>query len=69
MTDRGETICPLCKSVQAADVLVCTVCNRDISIPVSLKAEYDDLLVKRELLRGRIETAKARIAAIKSRTR
>ena len=69
MTEPHTTNCPLCNSVQSPEVLVCTVCNRDIAIPASLKAEHEDLLQKRELLRDRISAAEARIKAIRSKGR
>ena len=63
------TRCPLCLSEQAAGVLVCTVCNRDIAIPASLQAEHDDLLEKRDVLRDRIASVTARITALQSKSR
>ena len=69
MTDVETTICPLCASVQSTAALVCTVCNRDIAIPGSLKAEYEDLLLKREALREKIAKANERIATLRSKGR
>jgi hypothetical protein len=57
-------ICPYCLSENAPDALVCSTCSRDIAVPATLIAERDDLLRKRDLIRGELRTAKAELETI-----
>ena len=57
-------ICPYCLNENAPDALVCSTCSRDIAVPATLIAERDDLLRKRDLIRGELRTAKAELETI-----
>ena len=46
--------------------LVCAACARDIAIPATLIAERDELLRKRDLLRGELQQARDEIEAIRA---
>jgi hypothetical protein len=43
--------------------------SADAAIPVSLKAEYQELTLKREQLRTTLEQAKAELAAFKAKAK
>ena len=58
--------CPYCRSDNVEDALVCSACSRDIAIPSTLIAERDELLRKRDLLRGDLQRALHEIEAIRS---
>ena len=60
-------ICPYCLSENAPDALVCSTCSRDIAVPATLIAERDDLLRKRDLIRGELSRARAELELIKNR--
>jgi len=55
----GMTLCPFCAQENGEQVLVCRTCHRDIAIPLSLKAEHRDLLLKRQQLRDALDRARA----------
>jgi hypothetical protein len=59
--------CPYCQSENAVDALVCASCARDIAVPVTLIAERDDLLRKREELREALRQARDEVEAIERR--
>ena len=62
-------ICPYCLKENADEVLVCVTCSRDIAVPVSLIAERDDLLKKRDAAREELQRAMAELAMFKSKER
>jgi hypothetical protein len=49
------------------DALVCASCARDIAVPVTLIAERDDLLRKREELREALRQARDEVETIERR--
>lgn len=53
--------CPFCSEEIGEQAIVCRVCQRDIVIPSSLKAEHRELSLKRDLLRAELSDAKARL--------
>ena len=59
--------CPYCRSDNAEGALVCISCSRDIAIPLTLIAERDDLLRKRDLLRDELRRAMNELELIRSR--
>ncbi len=59
--------CPFCMSENVEDSLVCATCARDIAVPPALLAEREDLLRKRELIRGELRAAHDELEAIRSR--
>ena len=52
-------LCPFCAQENGERVAVCHACHRDIAIPLSLKAEHQDLLLKRQQLRDALDRARA----------
>ncbi|WP_235939536.1 hypothetical protein [Bradyrhizobium hipponense] len=50
--------------MNADGALVCASCARDIAVPVTLIAERDDLLRKRDELRDELKRARSEIEAI-----
>ena len=62
-------ICPYCLKENADAVLVCVTCSRDIAVPVTLIAERDDLLKKRDAAREALQRAMAELAMFKSKER
>jgi hypothetical protein len=60
-------ICPYCLSENASNTLVCRICSRDIAVPDTLIAERDDLLRKRDLIRGELSRARAELELIRTR--
>lgn len=59
--------CPYCRFGTAEGALVCSSCGRDIAAPVTLVAERDDLLHKREQLRDELKRARDEIEAFMRR--
>jgi hypothetical protein len=55
-------LCPFCSEANSEQAVVCRVCQRDIVIPSSLKAEHRELSLKRDLLRVELSDAKAKLA-------
>jgi hypothetical protein len=55
----GVMLCPFCAQENGEQVVVCRACHRDIAIPLSLKAEHQDLLLKRQQLRDALDRARA----------
>jgi hypothetical protein len=51
-------VCPFCAKENASNALVCHSCSRDIAVPVSLIAERDDLIRKRNTVREDLVRAK-----------
>jgi hypothetical protein len=60
-------ICPYCSSENVSNTLVCSICSRDIAVPATLIAERDDLLRKRDLIRGELSRARAELELIRNR--
>jgi hypothetical protein len=58
-------MCPFCLQENAAGVLVCASCARDIAVPASLIAERDDLTRKREAVRQQLSEARAGLEALR----
>jgi hypothetical protein len=54
-------LCPFCFEANSEQAAVCRACQRDIVIPASLKAEYRELSLKRDLLRAELSDAKAKL--------
>jgi len=61
--------CPFCTQKNALNALVCASCSRDIAVPVSLMAERDDLVRKRDTLRQRLFTAKTELEQLRRRNK
>jgi hypothetical protein len=57
--------CPFCAGEADDEALVCPICNRDIAVPASLRAEHEQLLRKRDRLRLELAEAKAQLASRK----
>jgi hypothetical protein len=55
--------CPFCSEEIGEQAVVCRACHRDIVIPPSLKAERQELSLKRDLLRAELADAKTRLGA------
>jgi predicted ribonuclease YlaK len=53
----------------ASDALVCANCSRDVSVPVSLINERDNLIRKRDALREELSNAKRALEDLRSTTR
>lgn len=53
--------CPFCAQPNADHAIACNSCCRDITIPVSLVAERDDLIRKRDAVRDELVRAKAEL--------
>jgi hypothetical protein len=62
----NEMQCPFCAQKNDKQVLVCRVCHRDIYIPMSLKAEHQELTLRRDRLRAELGDVKARLGASRS---
>ena len=60
-------MCPYCLSENASNTLVCSTCSRDIAVPATLIAERDDLVRKRDLIRGELVRARAELELIRTR--
>jgi hypothetical protein len=61
----GAATCPFCAGENDRRAVVCTACHRDIVIPVSLNAEYQELLLKREQLWAELDRTRAAIGALR----
>lgn len=61
--------CPFCAQPNAPQALVCSSCARDIAVPLSLIAERDELLLKRDTVRQELANAKAELEALRRRQR
>jgi hypothetical protein len=59
--------CPYCRSENDKDALVCAACARDIAVPLTLIAERDELLRKREALRDELKRRRHDIETINRR--
>jgi hypothetical protein len=57
--------CPFCVQENASEALVCASCSRDISVPVALINERDDLVRKREAVREELSKAKRALEEFK----
>ena len=57
--------CFYCQSQNPPDVLVCSVCSRDIAIPASLITERDQLASKRDALREELRRVCEQIDALR----
>lgn len=57
--------CFYCRAENAKEAHVCAACSRDIAIPVTLIAERDDLVRKRDLLRDQLRHARAELEMIR----
>ena len=55
--------CPFCAAEKDDNALVCRTCNRDTAVPQSLRAEHEELLLRRDSLRAELAHAKDRLAA------
>lgn len=53
--------CFFCKAEKDEQALVCPACSRDTAIPLSLAAEHQALVQKRDRLRGELVEANARL--------
>jgi len=60
-------MCPYCLSESALNTLVCSSCSRDIAVPATLIAERDDLLRKRDFVRGELSRARVELELIRTR--
>jgi hypothetical protein len=58
--------CIYCGSENTQGALVCATCSRDIAIPLTLIAERDELLRKRDLLLNELRHARNEIETIRS---
>jgi hypothetical protein len=62
--------CPFCAQENPEQALVCSSCARDITVPLSLIAERDDLIQKCDKVRDELSWAKAQVVEFKrARTR
>ncbi len=59
--------CPYCAQPNADHAIACNSCCRDITVPVSLLAERDALIRKREAVREELSRAKAELERFKFR--
>jgi hypothetical protein len=59
--------CTYCGSENTQGALVCASCSRDIAVPLTLIAERDELLRKRNLLLDELRRARNEIETIRSR--
>jgi hypothetical protein len=57
--------CPYCAQENASAALVCASCSRDIAVPVSLIAERDDLVRKRDAMREELSKTKRALEEFK----
>jgi hypothetical protein len=57
----NEMQCPFCAQKNEEQVLVCRACHRDIYIPISLKAEHQELTLRRDKLHAELGDTKARL--------
>ena len=54
-------LCPFCAHKNDEEVLVCGSCHRDIYIPGALKAEHQELALRRDELRAELGDVRARL--------
>ena len=59
--------CPFCHSEKDDVAPVCASCGRDTAVPEALLAERAELLQKRDRLREELQSAQARLAAMRAR--
>jgi hypothetical protein len=59
--------CTYCGAENTQGVLVCATCSRDIAIPLTLIAEREELLRKRDLLLNELRRARDEIKTIMNR--
>jgi DNA-directed RNA polymerase subunit RPC12/RpoP len=59
--------CTYCGSKNIQGALVCATCSRDIAIPLTLIAEREELLRKRDLLLNELRRARDEIETIMNR--
>jgi hypothetical protein len=60
-------MCPYCLQENDVKARVCSSCGRDIAVPETLLAERDDLVRKRDVLRGELLAARAAIEQLNRR--
>lgn len=60
-------LCPFCGEENGGQIAVCRACHRDIIIPLSLKAERQELFLKLEALRSELSTVNAKLGASRRR--
>ena len=60
-------MCPYCLQENDVKARVCGSCGRDIAVPETLLAERDDLVRKRDVLRGELLAARAAIEQLNRR--
>jgi hypothetical protein len=60
-------MCPYCLQENDLKARVCSCCGRDIAVPETLLAERDDLVRKRDVLRGELLAARAEIEQLNRR--
>jgi hypothetical protein len=58
-------LCPFCTQENALNALVCASCSRDIAVPVSLIAERNDLIQKRDTVREELLRAGGELERLK----
>jgi hypothetical protein len=56
--------CPFCLTENAANALVCSSCARDIAVPASLIAEREELVRKRDSVRGELTRARGELESL-----
>jgi hypothetical protein len=54
--------CPFCAAEKDDNALVCQICHRDTAVPQSLRAEHEELLLKRDSLRAELAQARDKLA-------
>jgi hypothetical protein len=54
--------CPFCAQENPEQALVCSSCARDMTVPLSLIAERDELIQKRDKVRNELAQAQAEVA-------
>jgi hypothetical protein len=58
-------ICPFCAGENASVAMVCISCARDITVPVSLIDERNDILRKRDAVREELRMARIELEGLK----
>ena len=56
-------LCPFCGQENGDQIAVCQACHRDIIIPLSLKAERQELFLQLQVLRSELSTVNAKLGA------
>jgi len=59
----GLIACPFCGQENVSEASICPACRRDIAVPSSLKAEHQELLLKRDHLLDELGRARAKLGA------